>query len=244
MIRESRHPIQGRKKALIFRLSVLLTLIAALLFAQAAWGIFGYLKPGKIEKVLDAAGILAPMLHIVLMAAAIIVSPIPSVPLAVTGGMFFGPFLGSLYSLAGALIGAVVSFLIARHLGIEVIERIIGRQLNFYPRGSENLIMRIVLFSRLIPVISFDVVSYGAGLTKLSIGKFTMATFFGMIPFTIIYSYFGSVLLVRTWVTIVAGGAFIAAFLSFPALVNRYNLFHLKKYFNAGSKPGHGKTGR
>ena len=186
MTRESRQPVGDRKKALIIRLLVLLTLIAALISAQAIWGIFDYLKPGKIEKILDNAGILAPLLHIALMAIAIVVSPIPSIPLAVTGGMFFGPFLGSLYSLTGALSGAILSFLIARHLGIEVIERIMGRQLSFYPRGSENLIMKMVLLSRLIPVISFDVVSYSAGLTKLSIGKFTVATLFGMIPSTLI----------------------------------------------------------
>ena len=160
------------KRTLLIRLAIFLAFVISAICAQAVWGVFDYLKPGAIEKVLENAGALAPLLHIFLMAIAIVLSPLPSIPLAVTGGMFFGPFLGSVYSLIGALSGAIASFLIARHIGIELVERICRKPLAFYPKGTENLIMRIVLFSRLIPVISFDVVSYGAGLTKLPLRKF------------------------------------------------------------------------
>jgi len=51
------------------------------------------------------------------MAAAIVVSPIPSAPLAFAGGLFFGPTLGTLYSVVGATVGAGAAFLIARGLG-------------------------------------------------------------------------------------------------------------------------------
>ncbi len=70
--------------------------------------------------------------------------------------MMFGPFLG-------ALAGAVLSFLIARTLGREVIERLFSRSLAFYPRGGESVLAKIVFFSLLLPVVSFDIVSYGAG---------------------------------------------------------------------------------
>jgi uncharacterized membrane protein YdjX (TVP38/TMEM64 family) len=51
-----------------------------------------------------------------------------------------------------------------------------------------------VFFSRLFPVVSFDIISYGAGLTKMSLGNFSVATFLGMLPLTFIYNTFGSVL--------------------------------------------------
>ncbi len=51
------------------------------------------------------------------MATAVVVSPIPSLPLDIAAGSFFGPLLGTLYAATGALAGAVLSFLIARLLG-------------------------------------------------------------------------------------------------------------------------------
>ena len=223
----------GGKKQLLVRLIILIALIAGVTCAQVIWGIFDFVQQDRIEKVLRNAGVFAPLLHIVLMAAAVVVSPIPSIPLAIAGGMFFSPIVGAAYSLSGALGGATLSFLIARHLGIELVERIIGKPLTFYPKDSERLLMKIIFVSRLIPVISFDVVSYAAGLTKLSLGKFAAVTFLGMIPFTLVYSYFGSVLLIKTWVALAVGGVFVVAFLSFPALVRRYNLLNLQKYFDA-----------
>ena len=49
----------------------------------------------------------------------------------------------------------------------------------------------VVLIARLIPFISFDIVSYAAGLTSMSFLSFFIATGLGQIPATIIYSYFG-----------------------------------------------------
>ena len=144
--------------------------------------------------------------------------------------MFFGPILGSVYSVVGALSGAVGAFLIARHLGRDVIERITGRPLRFYPSGSENLIAKIVFFSRLVPVVSFDVVSYGAGLTKVPMAKFAAATALGMVPFTLVYCYFGRMILIDGWISAAVGVVFVVAFLALPRLIQNHNLLNLRRY--------------
>ncbi len=46
--------------------------------------------------------------------------------------------------------------------------------------------------SRLIPFISFDIVSYAAGLTKIKVWRFTLATFAGIIPASFLLARFGS----------------------------------------------------
>ena len=51
-----------------------------------------------------------------------------------------------------------------------------------------------ILIARLLPFISFDIVSYAAGLTSMSFGSFFVATGIGQLPATIIYSYVGGML--------------------------------------------------
>ena len=116
------------------------------------------------------------MLYIGIMMAAVVISPISSLPLDIAAGAFSGPFLGTVYSVIGALADAVTSLLIARLLGREIVEKFVGGHINFCSQFSDKLLIKIVFFSRLVPVISFDLISYGAGLTKMSLKKFVMAT--------------------------------------------------------------------
>ena len=65
------------------------------------------------------------------MALAIVVTPIPSLPLDIAAGAFFGPLLGTLYSALGALGGSAISFLIARLLGRDLVQRLLRGHINF-----------------------------------------------------------------------------------------------------------------
>lgn len=109
---------------------------------------------------------------------------------------------GTAYSVAGGLIGVIVSFMITRTLGRRFVERFLSGHINFSTSCSDRLLTRGVFISRLLPFVSFDIISYGAGLTKLSLGKFSLATFFGMIPLTLTYNYFGSVLFFSRGITL------------------------------------------
>lgn len=51
-----------------------------------------------------------------------------------------------------------------------------------------------ILIARLLPFMSFDIVSYAAGLTSMSFWSFFVATGIGQLPATIIYSYVGGML--------------------------------------------------
>ena len=52
--------------------------------------------------------------------------------------------------------------------------------------------MGTVFATRLLPFISFDIVSYAAGLTSISFWRFAVATLAGIIPAGFLLSYFGS----------------------------------------------------
>lgn len=147
----------------------------------------------NIEVIIDSSGLFSPVVYILLMIIAILVSPIPSSPLVIIAGTVFGSFFGIIYTLIGATIGAVLAFLIARFFLRDFISKKIEKN-NFYNKikGKENKnIAKIILFTRLMPHISFDIVSHAAGLTGLNVFTFALVTFIGMIPIVFLLSFFG-----------------------------------------------------
>lgn len=142
---------------------------------------------------------------IALMALAIVMSPIPSGPIAMVAGAVYGPVLGAIYTIIGAVLGATIAFGLARCLGYDFVCRWLKGQLkHLRQKRSQSRLMAIVFVSRLIPFISFDAVSYAAGLTPLSFWRFVVATFAGVIPVTFLLTFFGERLMMAEsrWATI------------------------------------------
>jgi len=192
------------------------------------------LTSARIDSWLEWAGPFAPLVFIAVMAAAIVVSPIPTLPLDALAGRLFGPVFGTLYAAVGALTGALVSFHIARFLGRQVLARFLGGHLNFCERCSDKLLTKVVFVSRLLPFVSFDLVSYGAGLTKMSASKFAMASFLGMLPLTFVYTSWGAVFL-RSGAVAWIGGLFVVGlFFLLPRWIERYDLFSMRRLFEHG----------
>lgn len=189
----------------------LLAIVVAGVVAGVLWDLlFGRLIPLRPEGIrdwLDSLGSLAPVVYIAAMTVAVVVSPVPSVPLDIAAGLAFGMLWGTVYTLIGAEIGAVVAFLIARRLGRPWLAR----------RLSPGTMRRIdaltarqgvkALLMRLLPVFNFDWVSYAAGLTSMSLGRFALATLVGMTPPVVAIVAVGANLTERP---LLAGGIFAA----------------------------------
>ena len=126
--------------------------------------------------------------------------------------------------LLSAVPRTFTEFLIARFLGRDFIESLVGRQVVICCECSEGLLTKIIFFSRLLPLISFDVVSYGAGLTRMSLRSFALATLLGSIPMTFIYHGFGSVLKVSTMTGLVLGLVIVAILFALPYLADRWDI--------------------
>ncbi len=188
------------------------------------------LDPGRLEAWLLSTGPFAPGLFIVVMAATVL-SPLPTFPLDVLAGSVFGPLAGTFYALTGATLGAMTSFLLARWLGRDLISRFLKGHINFCQQCSDKLLTKIVFMARLIPAVSFDMVSYGAGLTKMSWTKFGLATFIGMVPLTFLYVSFGRLLFENRTVAWIGGAIVVSLFFLLPRWIERYDLFSLRKFF-------------
>lgn len=76
--------------------------------------------------------------------------------------------------------------------GIDVTRRWLGDHYGEGLKGSQNVLMGIIFISRLLPFISFDMISYAAGITSLSFWRFAIATLAGIIPASFLLAHFGS----------------------------------------------------
>lgn len=203
----------------MMKLAVLLLLIFGAYAIFQVIDIEAVLNPDRIVSQLHALGSLGPVVFIGFMVLAVVVSPIPSLPLDIAAGIAFGPFWGMVYAVIGAEIGAIVSFLIGRALGREVLGRILKTNINFCEKCSDHHLMGFVFIARLLPIFSFDIVSYGAGLTKMSLKVFALATLVGMIPPTFALTYLGGSVPTLQWPIIVSGLLLAALFLLLPKLI-------------------------
>lgn len=149
------------------------------------------MDPERLRNWITQFGYKGPVVLIMLMAVAIIINPVPSAPIAVAAGAAYGHTWGTVYVVSGATCGALSAFCIARLLGYKLLTRWLGDRVETGWVGSQNTLTGMVLVSRLIPFISFDLVSYGAGLTPLKAWRFTLATVIGLIPVSFLLTHFG-----------------------------------------------------
>ncbi|NQU57598.1 MAG: TVP38/TMEM64 family protein [Rhodospirillales bacterium] len=144
-----------------------------------------------LEKQIFSLGLWGPAAVIALIAVAIVMSPVPSAPIALAAGAVYGHTWGTLYILAGAEIGALIAFLIARLVGYDLLRKWFGERMYVGPLGSQNVLMALVFVSRLLPFLSFDIISYVAGLSALSFWRFALATLAGILPASFLLAHFG-----------------------------------------------------
>ncbi|WP_394707578.1 TVP38/TMEM64 family protein [Sedimenticola selenatireducens] len=184
-----------RLKALYIRLCILVVFVLALsavyYFLHEHGRLSAITDAGKLRLWITNLGYIGPVTIIALMAIAVIINPIPSAPIALASGAVFGHTWGTIYVVAGAAIGAAGAFWIARLLGQELLVRLFGKKIMLGWLGSQNILMALVFVSRLIPFLSFDLVSYGAGLTQIKAWRFLLATLLGLVPASFLLAHFG-----------------------------------------------------
>ncbi|RKU30347.1 TVP38/TMEM64 family protein [Candidatus Poribacteria bacterium] len=137
-------------------------------------------------------GALAPVISAILMIFQSVIAPLPAFLITFANGLLFGVWWGAALSWSSAMLGAALCFFIARLLGRPVIVRLLNESaVNTSDRFFQRYGKHAVLIARLIPVISFDAISYGAGLTDMRFLGFAIATGIGQLPATLLYSYLG-----------------------------------------------------
>lgn len=153
----------------------------------------GSLNLESVIELIRGYGAYAAVISFFLMILQSILSPIPALLITLSNAAVFGWWKGALLSFWSSMVGAALCFYIARTLGRDVVEKIttktgLAKVDEFFERYGKNSI----LICRLLPFVSFDIVSYAAGLTPIKFWDFFIATGLGQLPATIVYSYLGN----------------------------------------------------
>lgn len=151
----------------------------------------GLLDAERLDMLVARAGIWGPVVIVTLMTVAVVASPIPSAPIALAAGAAYGHLWGTVQVVIGAELGALIAFGLARILGHDVLRRVFGDRVDAGLLGSQTALMATVVASRLMPFVSFDIISYAAGLSKLNSWRFALATLAGIIPASFLLAHFG-----------------------------------------------------
>lgn len=118
---------------------------------------------------------------------------LPGSILTLAGGALFGPILGTFINLTGATIGAILSFIAARYLASDWVEKKSGKRFKSLNEGVENEGWKYVAFVRLVPLFPFNLLNYALGLTKVKLSHYSLATYICMLPGALAYTYLGYV---------------------------------------------------
>lgn len=168
-------------KILCFILAIAVFIICAIAFQKHSL---------EIIEWIDDLGWLAPVLFLLIYCMATLML-LPTMVLTLAGGAIFGPLLGTVLNLIGATFGAAISFLITRHLIYDWFSSKKGERLDKLIAGVDQRGWMFVAFLRLFPIIPFNLVNYGMGITGIKFRLYLVTTFIFLIPAEIIYTYFG-----------------------------------------------------
>jgi uncharacterized membrane protein YdjX (TVP38/TMEM64 family) len=199
-------------------LGVLLAIV--IIFRDDLWRLFTSVH--RLEEWVRASGPIAPLVFVGVQVFHVIVFVIPGEVVQIAGGYLFGIWPGTLYSVAGILIGSPIDFYLARLLGVPFVnalfpsERVEKTRNLLGSRGSKV----VFFFLFLIPGIPKDFLCYVAGLTPIRFRFFIVASMVGRLPGIIGSSLVGNSAAEKRWILSVAVfGA--AAIISAAALLLR-----------------------
>lgn len=214
-------------------------LVALLLFAAAVGG-FAWLRTTAPPDLFTADGFAAfvthlgwrgPLAYVLLVALAVVVSQIPGVPLAMAAGALWGPLPAAAYSVAGGFLGGMIAYFLGRSLGRSAMRALTGRVLHLETDRGDRFLGGVILATRLLPVLSFDLISYAAGMAGVSPGIYALATLLGMIPSTLLLTYAGAAFQLHLGWGLALSALAAVTLVALPWLAQRHNWLGLRGTF-------------
>ena len=174
-----------KKRLVILLLVVLIGFVVGGVYHRQVWEYFRELTAAfqsleTARAYIASYGALAPVVSAILMIFQSVIAPLPAFLITFANGTLFGFWWGSLLSWSSSMIGAAFCFYIARYLGIQRITQFISQPTVEKANDFvEKYGTYAILIARLMPFISFDVISYFAGATRMRFLGFWIATGIG-----------------------------------------------------------------
>jgi len=119
---------------------------------------------------------------------------LPGSVLTLGAGVVFGVVKGSVIVSIASTLGATIAFLTGRYIARSWVVRQIEKR-PFFQAIDEAISAegwKIVLLTRLSPIFPFSLMNYALGLTRVKVKDYVLASWIGMLPWTVMYVYIGS----------------------------------------------------
>ena len=171
---------------------LLVLALVAVIIAVRVTGLTDYLSLDNLARLRDYVegfGPLAPLVFIIGYAVAT-VAFLPGTPLTLLAGLAFGPVIGSVYVVAGATMGLTLAFLVARYAARELVTSWIEENERIKRLDTEvgHQGWRILLITRLVPVLPFNLQNYAYRLTRILLVTYVLVSAICIVPGTVVYN--------------------------------------------------------
>lgn len=141
-------------------------------------------QPERFREWVNASGIWGKLAYVGIMALQVLVVLIPGEPLELAGGYAFGALWGTVLALTGFVIGSAAVFTLVRRFGMKLVEVFFDRekirQMEILRDPRKTRVIAFILMT--IPGTPKALISYFAGLTRLTLGQWLTIVAVGRIP--------------------------------------------------------------
>lgn len=141
-------------------------------------------EPAQFQALVDSFGIWGRLIFIGMVALQVVVAFIPGEPVELAAGYAFGFWEGTALTIAGFLLGSWIVFVLVRRFGVRLVEVFFPPEKIHHfsflknPKKAETLAFLLML----IPGTPKDFLSYFAGLTPITLGRWLLIVAIGRIP--------------------------------------------------------------
>ena len=175
-----------KHKKILWILAVIVTIM---FMCAAAWFVGRPMirlaeDPEAFRQWVDSAGIWGRILFVGMVVLQVIVAIIPGEPIEMVAGYAFGFWQGTILTLLGFLMGSWLVFVLVRKFGVKLVEVFFSRdkleQIKFLKNEKKTKAIMLILMT--IPGTPKDMISYFAGLTKLTVWQWLSIVAVGRLP--------------------------------------------------------------
>lgn len=227
---------EAKRKRWLWRLGLSIAAVSSLALFLTHWRTIDWsfwsliFSPESLAQQFVKVGGWGPVFYIFIIMVSVIISQIPGAPLAVIAGAIWDPFTASVYTVIGGFSGALVAYGLGYCIGPSLMKIITGKTLSLASDRGTPYLGGLIFATRLLPVLSFDLVSYGAGISRLSFPVYAVSTFLGMIPSTFLLTYMGDHLQINAGAIAILSITFLGIFVGLPLVLQRFRVLNISDF--------------
>lgn len=177
MRRRVRDGVRERRRVLVT--AAVLGTVAVLIYPYIRPHLGLLYNPAELRAFVEGFGQLAPLVFFILMAAQVLIAPVPGGVFGVAGGLLFGTLQGTIILMAGLAVGTALAVYMSRRWGRPLVELLVAEEtMDRFDSFSEEYGMVAFAMFMLLPGFPDDPIILIAGLTDLD---FRWLVFYGIV---------------------------------------------------------------